>query len=314
MKYTSLKSWLLRCDKRMSLRYSLHHLSDLSALIEGELVMINRKVLIFGGSGYLGTLVCAAVAQSGHTSVPVSRRKGSQTDIRDLEACRAIIDQVRPHSVVNLAGSGMRAGESLGDGHFLTNEVGPLNVALAVLHSQSRPAYFHVASAVERPLTCNQESDYALSRSRGTAVLLAANLPVTVIRIPSCYGPSITENNFVSNSIRKILAGQRISLNWPYRFREFAWAPEVAAFIAKSACEVAPDLDTRVRLAAPEMHRLVDCLLSIGTTLGTAAKISSNSSHEIDPFERLHEDASETRMELVSTLRWGVSQMKNYVL
>lgn len=278
--------------------------------LKGNWYLTNRKVLIFGGAGYLGTLVGAAVTQRGYTSVPVGRRTGTRIDIRDLEACRAIIDQVRPHAVVNLAGSGMRAIDSTNDGHLLTNEVGPINVALAVRHSQSRPAYFHIASAVERPLTSSQESDYALSRSRGTAVLLAANLPVTVIRIPSCYGPSITENNFVSNSIRMIRAGEPINLNWPYRCREFAWAPEVAAFIAKSACEDRPDLATRVRLAAPETHRLADCVLSVGAALGAAAKVSSNTTYVPDPFERLHEDAGENRIELMTTLWWGVSQMK----
>ena len=65
--------------------------------------LANTKILVTGGSGFLGTHVCAELTRRGVTQVLAPR--SSQYDLTDGRATRALFEQERPQLVMHLAAS-----------------------------------------------------------------------------------------------------------------------------------------------------------------------------------------------------------------
>lgn len=62
------------------------------------------KVLILGGHGFVGTALTKALAGTGHTTVPLSRRDG--VDLLDARQTKDAFAQIVPDAVVNCAAHG----------------------------------------------------------------------------------------------------------------------------------------------------------------------------------------------------------------
>src|SRR5207245_7466623 len=64
-------------------------------------VWVNRRVVVTGGRGFLGSYVVEALRDHGATQVLVPERR--QYDLRLLDAVRRMYIDMRPHIVIHLA-------------------------------------------------------------------------------------------------------------------------------------------------------------------------------------------------------------------
>src|SRR5688572_1107109 len=69
--------------------------------------LLNRRVVVAGASGFLGTPLVRTLRGYGATPIPVSRRSQGDgwfaTDVGDFEAVRKLFRETRPEIVYHLA-------------------------------------------------------------------------------------------------------------------------------------------------------------------------------------------------------------------
>jgi GDP-L-fucose synthase len=85
-----------------------------------------KKILVLGGTGFLGTQVMHFARESGYDPISLSRKEG--TDIRNFDQLSAKLKEIQPDVILNCAGH-------VGNVHYVTKMAGDVihdNVQMAV--------------------------------------------------------------------------------------------------------------------------------------------------------------------------------------
>jgi nucleoside-diphosphate-sugar epimerase len=198
------------------------------------------RVVVTGGTGYLGGAIVRALAARGHTPVVFSRRASASGlpgvavdgDVRDAPAVRRAADGA--DAVCHAAALVSLWRKRRAD--FDDVNVGGLETVLHVCRALRTPRIVYTSSFLALPpadgSTPLSANDYQRTkvRAREVAHAAAGGLPIVTMVPGVIYGPGAdTEGNLIGRLIRDHLAGRLPGLIGADRAWSFAYVDDVAA-------------------------------------------------------------------------------------
>ena len=200
---------------------------------------MTQKVCILGGTGYLGSLLAREVQTHGLTPITVSRSTESMVslDLSHTDNLRRLLREEQFTSVVNLAGSGVDAGNrNATEMRFLNTQLPPMLVEVIADVTPQTPL-LHVASATEPTDGSKPESDYSATKGLGTHGFSSAvsehGILGAIAVVHNVYGPHQPRGRFVSTAINSALVNSDIRLNYPDRVRDFTYEAGAAHWLTQ---------------------------------------------------------------------------------
>jgi NAD+-dependent farnesol dehydrogenase len=199
------------------------------------------KVLVTGGTGYLGSAIVRALQRSGHRPVAFARRASAARlpgiaidgDIRDRRAVSDALGGVDAvcHTAALVSLWRRRPRD------FDDVNVGGLETLLSVCESRGIERIAYTSSFLALPpagaATVLEANDYQRTKVRGREVARSASargLPVVTLYPGVLYGPGVdTEGNLVGRLVRDHLRGRLPGIVGASRVWSYAHVEDVAA-------------------------------------------------------------------------------------
>jgi farnesol dehydrogenase len=188
------------------------------------------RVLVTGGTGYLGGAICRALTARGHAATPFSRRHGG--DIRDraaLETAAHGHDAII-HTAALVTIWRRRARD------FDDINVGGLENVLAVAAAHGLRIVYTSSFLALPPAgrdTPVRGNDYQRTKTLALDVARRAadrGAPITMIAPGVIFGPGLmSEGNLIGRMVADHLAGRLPGLIGPERIWSFSWVDDVAS-------------------------------------------------------------------------------------
>lgn len=188
------------------------------------------KVLVTGGTGYLGGAIVSALRRRGHDVIVFARSTGG--DVRDraaIERAARGVDAICHTAALVSIWRPRRA-------DFDEVNVGGLENVLAVTRALGLPRVVYTSSFLARPpagagapMEANDYQRTKVLADRVAARAIDAGLPVICMYPGVVYGPGVkTEGNLVGRLIDDHRAGRLPGLLGPDRIWSFAYVGDVA--------------------------------------------------------------------------------------
>lgn len=218
------------------------------------------RILVAGGSGFVGATLCAGLRERGHEVVALSRRAGAVPGIRDVPmdlaaadpaSISALIDELRPDAVVNAAGAVWDCGEPqmlllnvelvrrLLAGIAGARRAAPRLVQLGSVHEYgAQPS----GAALAESTPAAPATPYGRTKLAATEAVLAADragaVPGIVLRVTNVLGPGAPVASLAGRVAAELAragaAGTRAGLDLSplQAHRDFVDARDVADAVA----------------------------------------------------------------------------------
>jgi farnesol dehydrogenase len=198
------------------------------------------RVVVTGGTGYLGSAIVRALDRAGHTPVVFARR-ASAAGLPGVAVDGDVCDRVTVERALAGAGAVIHAAALVSvwqprPAAFDEVNVVGLKTVLDACAALRIPRIVYTSSFLARPPVGRREplaaNDYQRTKARAREVAreaAAAGLPVVTLVPGVIYGPGpATEGNLVGRLIRDHLAGRLPGLIAPERCWSYAGVREVA--------------------------------------------------------------------------------------
>ena len=198
-----------------------------------------NKVLITGGSGFLGSHLCRRLLESGAEVHASSRQSGVQhkegvhwwqVDLTDLNAARALVTKVKPDVIYHLTGAvGASPARELVLPTFHSLLVSTVNLLTVVAETGCRR--FILTGSLTEPQASHPEgapgSPYAAAKWAGSAYgrmfHSLYNTPCVIVRPFMTYGPGQDSQKIIPSVTIALLRGEapklssgRLRADWIY--------------------------------------------------------------------------------------------------
>ena len=195
------------------------------------------RVLVTGGTGYLGSAIVRALARAGHEAIVFARRPGTDAqviagDIRDTRAVTAAASDVDAicHTAALVAQWRRDPSE------FDAVNVGGLQSVLSAARERNVPRVVYTSSFLALPpadspraLTANHYQRTKVAARDVARRAAAEGVPVVTLYPGVIYGPGpATEGDPVGRLMRDHLAGRLPAVIGPERLWSFTFIDDVA--------------------------------------------------------------------------------------
>ena len=196
------------------------------------------KVLVTGGTGFIGRHVMAALAEQGHDAMS-SGRSGADVrlDLRDGDAVREVLSSLRPEAVVHLAWQGLpdysedqcRANLEMGKG--LIDAVAECGVQRVIA---SGSCWEHASRQGMLDETSETSAAMPFARAKlellrhGVEAARRTGMNFTWLRLFFVYGPGQREGALIPTLLRDLGAGRPVNLRTPHARNDFIHVRDVA--------------------------------------------------------------------------------------
>src|SRR5262245_1091612 len=174
-----------------------------------------ERVLVTGGTGFIGSALVRPLVAAGHEVHVISRAMGPsprladmqdrcithQANLLDAAAVRAAVEDSRPEIIYHLAAAGVTAGVRFDRANLLrTNVLGTANLLEALegrfyrslVYAGTGAEYGPNSEAIVEESPLRPMSDYAVAKAAGALLCQTEarrGWPVVVVRIFGAYGP-----------------------------------------------------------------------------------------------------------------------------
>ncbi len=212
-----------------------------------------KRVLVTGGTGFVGANLCRRLLEEGHEVVCLVRPNHKRwriagieehlhikvTDLADAASLEMIVREARPDWVFHLAPYGAYSWQTDPQQIVATNLLGTVNLLQACLRrgfeifintgSSSEYGFKDHAPAEDEPIEPN--SHYAVAKAGATLYCQSAarafGLCAVTLRLYSVYGPFEEPNRLIPNVIIHGLKGELPHLVDPAIGRDFIYVRDV---------------------------------------------------------------------------------------
>jgi nucleoside-diphosphate-sugar epimerase len=241
-----------------------------------------KRILLTGAAGFVGTVLARRLLAEGHELHVVTKQTTAQwrladvardlrshaADLRDEDAVRALVSEVRPEVVYHLAAHGAYPSQTDADGIIATNILGTWNLLKATartdyevfVNTGSSSEYGFKDFAMRETDILEPNSYYAVTKCAQTLLCQhfakTEKRPITTFRLFSAYGPWEEPSRLVPTLIRLCLEGKDLTLVPPETARDFVYVDDV--------------VDAYLRLG--QLARLSGEILNIGTGVQSTIK------------------------------------------
>ena len=248
------------------------------------------RILLLGGTGFIGAAVSGRLIADGHQTVTVGRgdRADAAIDVTDNAALSRHLSDHDYDTVVNLLGAGLTPGTTDAASMTAVNSALPPSL-LALLNGLGEaPHLIHAASSTERLAgQTADESEYSRTKHEGTSALRVlaevSPSPVTILTIHNTYGPGQPDRRFVAYLIDRLGHGLPVELNYPGRIRDFVFLDDVVTCVAH-AVESGPSGPREVEVGTGQGTSLLDAARAVASALGQPpALVTATASPSEDP-------------------------------
>ena len=218
----------------------------------GAITLKNKRILVTGGNGYLGTFLVKALEKE-NANVFVASRNAEllynhfTVDITDFDAIHKVVQEIQPDVVFHLAANISRSRDfAIYNDMAKVNVTGTLNVLQAL---QNLDAHFIFTSSSEiygnnvSPFHENQlpkpVSPYSLSKVNAEMLIqtycLNHNKKFTNLRIFNFYGEHMPEDFFIPQMINSLKREEDFLMTKGEQTRDFLYVDDVVQALLLTA-------------------------------------------------------------------------------
>ena len=218
----------------------------------GAINIKNKRVLVTGGNGYLGSFLVKALEKENANVFVVSRNaellyNHFAVDITDFDAINSVVQEIKPDIVFHLGANISRSRDfAIYNDMAKVNVTGTLNVLQAL---QNLDAHFIFTSSSEiygnntSPFNENQlpkpVSPYSLSKVNAEMLIqtycLNHNKKFTNLRIFNFYGERMPEDFFIPQMINSLKREEDFLMTKGEQTRDFLYVDDVVEALLLTA-------------------------------------------------------------------------------
>ena len=217
-----------------------------SAIRESLSTLRSKRVLITGGTGFLGQHVIERGRALGATMWNLSRTRGAangveylEGNLQDADAIRRALDVAQPDVILHLGAAGvtystedfstMLAVNAGGIEHLLSI-LGKSGSAPAVVTTGTCYEYANSSERLTEAAPIAPSNPYSVTKAAAALVagFHAAEIPITLLRLFNVYGPGERAPRLLPFLVERAQRGEPAEVTPCEQLRDFVFAPDAA--------------------------------------------------------------------------------------
>lgn len=255
---------------------------------------MSKRILVFGGKGFLGNPLVSQLSGLGHDVYSASRAEAGlssarhvQLDIRDAEKVIEALETLSPQWIINAAAYGVQYGQSDEVLAHSINVEAAKSLCEAAIGNMSVERYLHIGSCFEygdqagpisEDTVPSPATPYARTKAEGTAevVRLAgqSDKSVVVARLFSLWGEQEPEERLFSSVVRAAQTNSSVDLTPCTQLRDYSHVKDVVNQIIGLLTHTEFGRDKVLNIASGDARSLREYLVSINQAFDNQAQLN----------------------------------------
>jgi UDP-glucose 4-epimerase len=218
----------------------------------GAIDLRNKRILVTGGTGYLGSFLVKALEKENANVFLISREIKSNSnhfavDITDFESLNKVIQEIKPDIIYHLAADISRNRDfSIYDEMAQTNINGTLNLLRSLnnleihfIFTSTSEIYGNNKSPFNENQIPNPVSPYSLTKVNAELLVqtycITTNKNFTNLRLFNFYGKNMPESFFIPQMINSLKRNEDFLMTKGEQIRDFLFIDDVVSALLMTA-------------------------------------------------------------------------------